>query len=161
MFSLKDSSLLEFDKRRAKESNLHNIYHISKVPSDSQMRTILDPVSPEYIKPIFKKVFDSLPQDEVLDKFLFMNHYLVSLDGPGYFTSKDINCRACLERKNSKTGEITYHHQMLGGAIVHPDMKTVIPLAPEPIIKQDGERKNDCERNAAKRFFCSIQTRPS
>ena len=24
---------------------------------------------------------------------------------------------------------------------------------PEPIIKQDGETKNDCERNAAKRFF--------
>jgi len=42
---------------------------------------------------------------------------------------------------------------MLGGAIVHPDLKEVIPLAPEPIIKQDGATKNDCERNAAKRFF--------
>ncbi len=42
---------------------------------------------------------------------------------------------------------------MLGAAIVHPDLKEVIPLAPEPIIKQDGETKNDCERNAAKRFF--------
>jgi hypothetical protein len=42
---------------------------------------------------------------------------------------------------------------MLGAAIIHPDRKEVIPLAPEPIIKQDGERKNDCERNAAKRFF--------
>ena len=31
--------------------------------------------------------------------------------------------------------------------------KAVIPLAPEPIIKQDGAAKNDCERNAAKRFF--------
>ncbi len=157
MFSLKDSSLLEFDKRRAKESNLQNIYQISQVPSDSQMRTILDPVSPAYIKPIFKNVFDSLPQEEVLDKFLFMNHYLVSLDGSGYFSSKDIHCGACLERKNSKTGELTYHHQMLGGAIVHPDMKTVIPLAPEPSIKQDGERKNDCERNAAKRFFVQFR----
>jgi hypothetical protein len=42
---------------------------------------------------------------------------------------------------------------MLGAAIVHPDFKEVIPLAPEPIIKQDGDSKNDCERNAGKRFF--------
>ncbi len=42
---------------------------------------------------------------------------------------------------------------MLGAAIVHPDFKVVIPLCPEMIIKQDGQTKNDCERNAAKRFF--------
>ena len=58
-----------------------------------------------------------------------------------------------MEKKNSKTGEITYHHQMLGAVVVHSDFKEVIPLMPEPIIKQDGESKNDCERNASKRFF--------
>jgi len=52
---------------------------------------------------------------------------------------------------------VTYHHQLLGAAIVHPDQKVVIPLAPEPIIKQDGETKNDCERNAAKRFFDQLR----
>jgi hypothetical protein len=46
---------------------------------------------------------------------------------------------------------------MLGGAIVHPDIKEVIPLAPEFIIKQDGQSKNDCERNAAKRFFKKLR----
>lgn len=157
MFSLKDSSLLEFDKRRTKDSNLQRIYHISQVPSDSQMRTILDPVLPESIKPIFKHVFESLPQAGVLDKFLFMKHYWVSLDGTGYFSSKDIHCGACLEKKNKKTGQTTYHHQLLGGAIVHPELKAVIPLAPEPIIKQDGETKNDCERNAAKRFLAQLR----
>jgi len=30
-------------------------------------------------------------------------------------------------------------------------------LAPEPIIKQDGETKNDCERNAGKRFFDKLR----
>jgi hypothetical protein len=62
-----------------------------------------------------------------------------------------------LERKNSKTGEIRYHHQLLAGAIVHPDQETVVPLAPEPIIKQDGVVKNDCERNAAKRFMAQLR----
>jgi hypothetical protein len=31
---------------------------------------------------------------------------------------------------------------MLGAAIVHPDFKEVIPVFPEPILKQDGESKN-------------------
>jgi hypothetical protein len=48
---------------------------------------------------------------------------------------------------------VTYHHQMLGAVLTHPDRKEVIPLMPEPIQKQDGEAKNDCERNAARRFL--------
>jgi len=29
----------------------------------------------------------------------------------------------------------------------------VIPLAPEPIINDDGHTKNDCERNATRRYL--------
>jgi len=157
MFSLKDSSLLEFDERRKKDQNLKHIYGLKDVPSDTQMRTILDPVSPAGIKPIFKEVYQMVKQKGVLEKMKYLGHYLVSLDGSGYFSSQTIHCATCLERKKSKTGEITYHHQMLAGAIVHPDLETVVPLAPEPIIKQDGEAKNDCERNAAKRFMAQLR----
>ena len=41
---------------------------------------------------------------------------------------------------------------MLGAVIVHPEKKTVLPLVAEPIMREDGSEKNDCERNAAKRF---------
>ena len=41
--------------------------------------------------------------------------------------------------------------------MVHPDKKTVIPLAPEAITKEDGQEKNDCERNAAKRLLPRIK----
>ncbi len=37
--------------------------------------------------------------------------------------------------------------------MVNPDFNEVFPLAPEPILKQDGASKNDCERNAAKRLL--------
>ena len=158
MFSLKDASLLEFDKRRAKDNNLKSIYGIENIPSDTQLRTILDPVPPVDIRPLYKDVFRDLQRGKVLEKLVFMDgYYLLSLDGTGYFSSKQIHCASCLEKKNSKTGEITYSHQVLGGAIVHPDFKEVIPLAPEPIIKQDGETKNDCERNAAKRFLAQFR----
>jgi hypothetical protein len=56
-----------------------------------------------------------------------------------------------------RNGLITYYHQMLGAAIIHPDVREVIPLMPEPIVKQDGTDKNDCERNAAKRFIAKLR----
>ena len=46
---------------------------------------------------------------------------------------------------------------MLGAALIHPDRREVIPLMPEPIVKQDGTEKNDCERNAAKRFMAKLR----
>jgi hypothetical protein len=45
---------------------------------------------------------------------------------------------------------------MLGAALIHPDRREVIPLMPEPIGKQDGTEKNDCERNAAKRLMVKL-----
>jgi len=161
MFSLKDPSLLAFDGRRQEEKkngNLKRIYYMEQIPCDTQMRTILDDVEPDEIEASFQDVFRQAQRGKVLEKFVFMDgHYLLSVDGTEHFFSRKIHCDSCLERVNHKTGEISYHHQMLGAAIVHPNQKAVIPIAPEPIIKQDGETKNDCERNAAKRFFARLR----
>ena len=158
MFSLKDSSLLEFDGRRQKDENLRRIYKIETVPSDTQMRTVLDEVSPEAIRPLFKDALDQLESSKVLSEMVYYGkYYLLTLDGTGYFSSKEVHCDACLEKKNGKTGQITYSHQLMGGAVVHPDFKEVLPLMPEAIIKQDGQSKNDCERNAAKRFLLKVR----
>lgn len=154
LFSLKDPSLLAFDERRAASENLQGIYHIQHIPSDTQMRTILDNVPPKHLRAPFQHVFQTLRQTKVLRRLCFMGHYyLVSVDGTGYFSSKKVHCDQCLERTNSRTGEITYAHQLLGGAIVSPGHTDGVPLCPEPIVKQDGRTKNDCERNAAKRFL--------
>ena len=156
VFSLKDPSLLAFDQRRNDE-NLKSVYGIENIPCDTHMRTILDPVDPESLRPLFKDVFRQLQRGKALEPFVFHEKcYLLSLDGTGYFSSHKVHCPSCME-KVSKSGEVTYYHQMLGAAIVHPDLKEVIPLMPEPIIKQDGETKNDCERNAAKRFLHKLR----
>jgi hypothetical protein len=154
MFSLKDPSLLAFDERRQKEHNLNSIYGIERVPCDTQMRTLLDDQDPEWLRPSFKEIFLQLQRGKALEQMVFMEGcYLLNLDGTGYYSSEKIGSESCLKKVNKKTGKVTYYQQMLGAAIVHPDFKEVIPLAPEMIIKQDGETKNDCERNAAKRFF--------
>ena len=158
LFSLKDPSLLAFDERRTTDSNLQSIYGIEHVPSDTQMRIILDDVEPKDIRSVFKDVLRRLDRNKELDKFRFLGgSYLVSLDGTGYFSSKKIHCSSCLQKVNKRTGEVTYHHQLMGGVIIHPNRREVIPLMPEPIIKQDGETKNDCERNAAKRFLTQLK----
>ncbi len=59
--------------------------------------------------------------------------------------------------KQHRDGKVTYHHQMLGAALVCPGRKEVIPVMPEPILKQDGETKNDCERNALQRFLTKFR----
>lgn len=40
---------------------------------------------------------------------------------------------------------------------MHPDLKTVLPLAPEAITRQDGAHKSDCERNAAQRLLKQLR----
>ena len=152
IFSLKDPSLLAFDERRNDE-NIKAVYHIENIPCDTHLRTILDPLDPELLRPLFQDIFRRLQRGKALEPFVFYEGcYLASFDGTGYFSSKKVHCPSCME-KVSKSGVVTYSHQMLGAAIVHPDHKEVIPLMPEPIIKQDGETKNDCERNAAKRLL--------
>ncbi len=158
VFSLKDPSLLAFNKRRKAVGNLESIYHVEKIPCDSQMRTILDEVDPVEIRPAYKNIFRELQRGKALEPMVFFQGcYLLSLDGTGYFSSRKIFSDNCLQKVNKKTGEITYYQQLLGAAIVHPGFKEVIPLAPEFIIKQDGQSKNDCERNAAKRFFENLR----
>ena len=156
MFSLKAPSLLAFDKERA-EGNLHTIYGIERVPCDTRMREILDPVFPKVLRPVFKSIFRQLQRGKALEPMEFLDgHYLLALDGTAYFSSQTIHCASCLHKVH-RNGAITYFHQMLGAAIIHPDLRAVIPLMPEPIVNQDGTAKNDCERNAVKRFIAKLR----
>lgn len=157
MFSLKDPSLLAFDERRRSDGNLGRIFGIGKVPSDTQMREILDPVDPQRLRPLFNDIFRQLQRGKALEPMAYFEGcYLLSVDGTGSFSSEKLRSASCLVKK-SRSGKQTYYQQVLGAAIVHPDFKEVIPLAPEMIIRQDGSKKNDCERNAARRFFQKLR----
>src|SRR4051794_10543732 len=156
MVSLKDPSLLAFEDRRG-EANLQSISLIDQGPCDSPMRTILDPMEPEHLRGAFRDVFRQLQRGKALEPLVSLKGCdLWSLDGTGSFSSSKIPCASCLE-KTPANGTVTSSHQMLGGVLLHPDFAPVIPLAPEPIVKQDGVPKNDCERNAARRFLAKFR----
>jgi hypothetical protein len=158
MFSLKDPSLLAFQERWNTESNnLRSIYGIKRIPSDTQMRDILDLVPPKDLANAYLAVFHNLQRGKALDSMVFMDGcHLMAMDGTGYFSSEKLFSPFCL-RKTSH-GKTVYSLQMLGAALVHPDRKEVIPFMPEIIRREDGETKNDCERNAAKRFCRKLRS---
>jgi hypothetical protein len=156
LFSLKDPSLLAFC-RRARDHNLRSVFGLEAIPSDTQMRTILDEVDSDRLRPAFKDIFRQLQRGKILEDYVFLEGcYLVALDGVEYFCSHKVHCAHCLSRQHQH-GDISYYHQMLGAVIVHPDFPEVIPLAPEPIQRQDGQTKNDCERNAARRWLLQFR----
>jgi uncharacterized protein Usg len=154
VFALKDPSLLAFEERSEDpDSNLGSIFGIEHVPSDSQLRYILDEVAPSFLRPCFTDIFRQVQRGKALEAFRFLgDHHLLSFDGSGYFSSTKIQCPNC-QCKHHRNGTVSYSHQMLSAVFVHPDLAEVLPVMPEPINKQDGVEKNDCELNAAKRFF--------
>ena len=156
IFGLKCPSLLSYDRQReepATAHNLKNLYHVNMPPSDTYLRERLDLVDPSYLRSAFTKVFASFQRGKGLEEFEFLDgHVLISGDGTGLFSSNNICCPQCC-KKEHKNGSISYYHQMFGACVVHPNKKNVIPLCPEVIMNQDGSSKNDCERNACKRFL--------
>ena len=164
VFKLKMPSLLKFEEFKAEKNqlqNIKNIFSIKNIPSDTQLRDIIDPIPYHELFRPFKNICRVLQNEKAINSFKFNipgagELYLSSNDGTGFFSSTKIKCQHCLVKKYKNKDEedkLLYHHQMLGSAIVHPDKKTVIPFAPEPIMSQDGQAKNDCERNSAKRLF--------
>jgi hypothetical protein len=154
VFGLKFPSLLKYDQHRATlDSNLKNLYHINRPPSDTYLRERLDELDPKFIRPAFKKIFAQIQRGNCLENFEFLEgSYLLSIDGTGEFSSSKVCCQQCC-KKEQQDGSLTYYHQMLGACIVHPERSNVVPLCPEVIHNVDGSTKNDCERNAAKRFL--------
>jgi hypothetical protein len=154
VFALKDPSLLAFDQRRQQDTkNLEMIFHIAHVPCDTQMRETLDPVDPEELRPAFSNIFAELTRGKVLEGMVFLDGcYLLALDGTECFASTQVHCDHCLHKKLSN-GQVVYHHALLGAALVCPGRREAIPLMPEPILNGDGRGKNDCERNALRRWL--------
>ncbi len=159
MFSLKMQSLLAFDNasnNKIIKHNLKSLYKLEAAPSHTYMREKLDPVDPEKLRPAFLNLFEEIQRGKLLAQYVFMNGYLLAVDGTEVFESKNVFCDNCGVREHSN-GIKGYYHQILAGSIIKPGLKQVIPLCPEPIVKQDGTTKNDCESNAMRRFLNHVK----
>jgi hypothetical protein len=131
-------------------SNCQTLFGMTAIPTDPYMRLMLDGAPTAAFDPLF---FKTIATAGVLDPFQRLDgRLLIALDGTEHFCSRKIHCRRCSTRKRSDGGT-EYFHAFLGASIVAPGHQQVLPLPPEFIAPQDGAEKQDCERNAAKRWL--------
>jgi hypothetical protein len=140
-------------RQRNGKSNAKSLFGIREIPSDNHIRQSLDPVSPEYVFPVFDEVLEALERSDLLSTLRWYNgDILVPLDGTRYFSSKEISCPNC-STITHQNGTITYFHSVITPVIVTPGRNMAISLTPEFIVPQDGVEKQDCETNAGKRWL--------
>ena len=132
MFSLKSPSLLNFQERtRMEDGNLQRVYRIGSIPSDTQMRTIVDEIPADALRYSFAEVITHIESAKVLDSYRYPtadNALIASVDGVEHFSSTKVHCPCCTVKQH-RDGKTSYHHAALVAVIVHPDKTPVFPLA--------------------------------
>jgi hypothetical protein len=125
---------------------------VGNIPSDTQIKTLLDGIEPDRFGGVFNETLKVGERHGALETYRVLNGgVLIALDGVWYHSSEKIHCKRCLHKtKNEVT---TYYHTILAGAIVKPGDTTVLSVMGEMIGNEDGKEKQDCERNAMKRWI--------
>lgn len=160
MFYFQHPSLLQFQQRLEKQTgqaNLQRLFGVERVPSDTQMRELLDtPAAAEPLRRVLPQVFEQMRRTGWTTRFVTTvngaNYYTVALDGSQYFSSEKIQCPHCLQRKD-KNGTLHYSHVVVGATLVRAGSHEILPLDAEAVRNTDGQAKQDCEINAGKRLI--------
>ena len=163
MMFFQHASLLEFQRKMKQHRgrcNLETIFGVHEVPSDTQMRDILDGVPPELLRPLLPAVFAKVRRAGWATEFKSTvpsgchqgEYYSAMLDGSDYFHSTTIQCPGCLQRTDA-TGEVHFRHTVVSATLVKAGSHRVLPLDVEEVRNSDGHAKQDCEINAAKRLI--------
>ncbi len=158
MFFFQHPNLLEYQRRLKKKSgrsNLERVFQVADIPSDTQMREILDGVPVEPLRSVLPEIFERMRRIGWTLKFVTeldqQQYYTVALDGSEYFHSTKIECPSCLRRESVK-GELNYSHVVVGTTLVRAGSHAILPLDAEEVRNADGEQKQDCEIKAGKRL---------
>ena len=137
-------------EERHGRSNCQTLFGMTAIPTDNYIRLMLDGAAPAMFDRLFMTAIEAagpLTPFQCLD-----GRVLIALDGTEHFCLRKIKCRQCSTHLRTDGGT-EYFHAFLGASIVAPGHKRVLPLPPEFIAPQDGAVKQDCERNAAKRWL--------
>ena len=155
LFFMQSASFLAFQRaleRGQGRSNCQTLFGIGKIPSDNYIRDMLDGADPALLQPGFERMEQLLAAPPLRQAFGRLgDRILIAWDGTEYFCSQKLGCPHCLTRKRAN-GKVESYHTLLAATAVAPGHSKVVPLFPEFIAPQDGAEKQDCERNAARRW---------
>jgi len=157
-----EPSLLQFQKEmeeKSQQNNLRTLFGVQDILRTNTIKDILDEQHSKQFNPIFKGIVQRLQRGKQLDQFkLYDGLTVCSMDGTGYHSSESVSCKQCLTKnKDNKDKPTIYQHSALQAALMHPDIKPVVPMMAEPISNRDGSKKQDCETNAAKRLIPQLR----
>jgi hypothetical protein len=167
MMFFQHGSLLQFQrqmKRKKQRCNLETIFGVRQVPSDRQMREILDGVEVERVRRLLPVLFERVRRAGWAEQFKTTiptgadagDYYTLVLDGSDYFHSTEIHCPGCL-RWEEADGTEHYRHVVVGATLVRAGSHRVLPLDVEEVRNGDGVRVQDCELTAAKRLIQRVR----
>jgi len=146
---LSSQRLLENKKGK---SNLEKMFGVKNIPTDRQIKNLLDPLSPELLAPLFWRAHELLAEKTLLKNYQsYAGQMLIANDGTETISSQKLHCQNCSHRE-LKNGKTQYFHSVLLPVIVKAGLSKVLALPPEFITPQDGHEKQDCEREATKRW---------
>ncbi len=101
-------------------NNAAQLFGITQIPCDNQIRTLLDPVPPAQLFPMFATITQALMTAGVVDTFRAVDDtVLIAVDGTQYFSSQRIACANCTQ-KTAANGTVTHSHSAITLAIVAP-----------------------------------------
>jgi hypothetical protein len=156
MFFMQSQSFLEYQRQmqsRSGKDNVQSIFGVERIPSDPQIRNILDLISARSLSVVFERIYQLLQMGNHLKRYERLGgNLLICLDGTEYHSSSKISCECCSTR-NHRNGKVTYSHTAILPVIAAPECAEVISLPPEFVTPQDGHEKQDCETAAAKRWI--------
>jgi hypothetical protein len=131
------------------------LFDVNKIPGDSQVRAMLDPIEPARFFPVFADVVAALRDSGGLqDMQVLGGHTLIALDGTEFHCSDKIHCPNCSHRQRGRKGT-EYFHTLLAATVVAPSHNRAVPLEPEFVAPQDGHEKQNCESRAARRWLAA------
>jgi hypothetical protein len=155
VFFFQHPSLLDFQramKERKKRNNVETLFGVTEIPSDNQIRTLLDGIEPGTLGEVFGQTLRTADEAGVIQPYRVLDGgVLLALDGLWYYSSQEVHCEHCLHQTHGD--EKTYYHSAVAGAIVRPGNNSVLPVMAEPITNRDGKEKQDCEHEAGKRWL--------
>jgi hypothetical protein len=164
MFFFQHPSLLEYQRRmkeRMGQSNLERMFKVAAIPSDTQMREIVDGVPTEPLRRLLPQTFAQMRRVGWTTRFVTEvggeTYYPVVLDGSEYFHSTQISCPHCLHQRQAN-GETHYSHLVVSATVTRAGSHAILPLDVEEVCNTDAEQApQDCELTAAKRVVTRLR----
>ena len=97
-------------KNKKRKSNLEKLFGVENIPTDKQVKNLLDPISPSFLYSLFWETHELLEEKAILKKYRsYAGQILISNDGTETISSQKLHCQNCSHRE-IRNGKTQYFH---------------------------------------------------